>query len=125
MNGKIEKEADRVFSILVRKTYSEDGWCNCFVCGKPFLISDIDNGHCFKRGNHATRWLLDNCRPQCKSCNQFTITDDQYKEKLKEVIGIVRFEEIERLSRSTCKLSNVDGKELIAHINKKIRELNN
>ena len=113
MNGKIEKELDRVFSLYIRTKNSEDGYCKCIICGKPYLIAQIDNGHCFKRGNHAVRWLEEDCMPQCKNCNQFTDTDDQYEEIIKEKVGIVRFEELERLARSTCKMSDVDGAELI------------
>jgi hypothetical protein len=123
MNGKIEKELDRVFSLYIRKKKSVDGYCNCIVCGAPYPPSQIDNGHCFKRGNHAVRWNENDCWPQCKNCNQYTNTDDQFKEALIKKIGIVKFEELERLSRTTCKMSDVDGREMISYFKKKIKRL--
>lgn len=124
MNAKIEKEADRVFSIYIRNLNSVNGICTCITCKRTFPISEIDNGHFCKRGNHATRYEEDNCRPQCIECNRGTENKDKkFREELIKIKGLERVEELERLSRSVCKISDSEGREIIKDYKNKLREL--
>ena len=63
-------DLDRVFSLYIRIKYAdENGIVTCFVCDKPYHYLKLDNGHYVSRGNKATRYLEENCYPQCKWCN--------------------------------------------------------
>lgn len=64
--------ADRVFSEFVRLTYvREDGMCQCCTCKKRFHRTVIQNGHYKKRSSYKYRFSMDNCHPQCETCNVF------------------------------------------------------
>lgn len=53
----------------------------------------MQNGHYIKRGNHAVRWDEDNCRPQCRDCNEgHNGRFDIFEEELKEELGDKGFE---------------------------------
>jgi len=69
--AQLKKQLDAVFSIYIRTTHSIDGICTCYTCGIQKPIKEIQNGHFVSRGYTATRWHLDNCRPQCVGCNIF------------------------------------------------------
>ena len=32
-------------------------------------MADLQNGHCIKRGFYGTRYKVENCNPQCRTCN--------------------------------------------------------
>lgn len=57
----LEKELDRLTSLIVRK---RDGFC--VTCGSR---DNLQCGHLIKRGRKWTRWDLRNCNCQCASCN--------------------------------------------------------
>ena len=64
--------ADRVFSEFVRLTYvREDGMVQCCTCKKRFHRTVIQNGHYKKRSAYKYRFSMDNCHPQCETCNVF------------------------------------------------------
>lgn len=64
------KEADRLFSILIRLQHVQyNGRICCYTCGEPHHFNDMECGHFIGRGTMITRWLEENCRPQCYNCN--------------------------------------------------------
>jgi len=64
------QDLDAIFSKFIRLKYSnEKGIVNCFTCNKPFRIANIQNGHFIHRTDMATRFMEQNCRPQCEWCN--------------------------------------------------------
>lgn len=66
---QLTKALDAVFSRYIRLLYSEDGYVSCVTCGKTDEIKNMQNGHYVSRRFYSTRWDIDNCRPQCYSCN--------------------------------------------------------
>ena len=70
LSGLIE-DADTIFSRFVRLKYAnENGIVKCYTCDLRVHWSMIQNGHFVKRANLYTRWMEDNCRPQCRNCNE-------------------------------------------------------
>lgn len=70
LSGLIE-DADTIFSRFIRLKYAnENGIVKCFTCDIKVHWSMIQNGHFVKRANLYTRWMEDNCRPQCRNCNE-------------------------------------------------------
>ena len=62
--------ADRVFSEFVRLTNArDDGMVQCVTCGIRLFRTDIQNGHYKKRSSYKYRFSMDNCHPQCGTCN--------------------------------------------------------
>jgi len=91
--SNLKKEADRVFSLFIRKKYAN--WKDeviCFTCGKVFKITEIQNGHYVSRVYNNLRWSEKNCRPQCYSCNVMKNGNmDEFAIRLeKETSGILQ-----------------------------------
>lgn len=70
VRSKKVKEADRVFSIYIRKKDAVNGYARCVTCGKQDLWQNMDNGHYISRRYTQIRWDEKNCHVQCKRCNQ-------------------------------------------------------
>lgn len=70
--SKLKKELDRVFSIFIRQQYADkNGNVKCYTCSTVKPWKQMQNGHWIPRNNLATRFLEENCRPQCVGCNMF------------------------------------------------------
>ena len=63
-------DLDHVFSRYLRLKYSDsNGIVECYTCGKKHKWEEIQCGHFMGRSNLGTRWMEQNCRPQCEPCN--------------------------------------------------------
>jgi len=69
--SQLKKELDKLFSIYIRNKYARNGMVACYTCGAVKEVLDIQNGHFISRVYLATRFDIDNCRPQCRGCNLF------------------------------------------------------
>jgi len=66
------KELDAVFSIYIRKkNIDENGFTNCYTCGKYDHWKNLQCGHYISRKHFSLRWSELNTRPQCVGCNIF------------------------------------------------------
>ena len=85
----LKKDLDDVYSLYIRQKHEDsNGVVECYTCRKLFTVKTIQNGHFVSRQYLATRWLDDNCRPQCWGCNGFgkgRLLD--YEERLKKDLG--------------------------------------
>lgn len=68
---KLKKELDKVFSLFIRHKYAKNGYVECYTCYEKKEINSIQNGHFVSRAHLATRYMEENCRPQCVGCNVF------------------------------------------------------
>lgn len=91
---------DTVFSIFVRTRFADwKGEVECYTCPARGHWKEFDCGHWRKRQYLTTRWLADNCRPQCKDCNQYANgRPDTFEAELRDELGDARVEEIIELS---------------------------
>ena len=63
-------DLDRVFSLYIRIKYANSkGIVTCFCCHRPLHYLKITNGHFIFRRHKATRFMEENCYPQCEKCN--------------------------------------------------------
>ena len=68
--AKTKSKLDSIFSQFIRLRGSNDeGWGNCFTCGRLRHYKEVDCGHFITRAKLATRWKEENCQFQCKQCN--------------------------------------------------------
>lgn len=119
----LEKECDRLFSILIRmKHLMHNDRIECYTCGHTYHYREMQCGHYIGRGNHITRWLEDNCRPQCKTCNEYKHGNlEEFKLRLeRETPGLPEF--LENLKNQTEKHTQSDLTELIFHLKQRIEE---
>ena len=90
---------DKEVSIYVRNKAAVNGWCFCYTCGAPHPVSEIDAGHYISRRYCATRYELDNIRPQCSGCNKFRGGEPvKFRMRLVEEIGEERVRRLESLA---------------------------
>ncbi len=119
--------ADMYFSRYIRLFYADlNGNCTCYTCGKIVPLKELDNGHYQKREHKATRYHLNNCRPQCKTCNGDTKHNgkqDVFRKNLVYEIGEEMVIEIENLAKSTFKTSAVWYREVSNKYRVKLNEL--
>jgi hypothetical protein len=123
------KEADQVFSELVRRQdahngYELDGYIRCLCCPRVVHWKEADAAHCFDRDNMGTRYHELNVWPTCRYCNRF---DPEHRSKIREavkkLIGECEFEYLEELSHSTLKFTRSDLLELIQEYKTKLKQL--
>jgi len=117
------KEADRLFSKLIRKIYTEaDGALWCYTCDRPLVYNEAQCGHFISRSELALRWSLDNCRVQCNACNSKHETDPQiFKEVLEhEIPGITS--QLQEIARLVAKPTRGAIIELISELKSKLKE---
>lgn len=120
------EDLDYIFSRYIRLKYSDaNGIVQCFTCSKKLPIAAIHNGHCIHRRDMGTRFLEDNCRPQCPECNQAHNDDPTpFRERLeKEKPSIVSW--LEEQSREVCKPTRDELKMLIIDYRHKVKLLEN
>lgn len=68
----LKTKLDKAFSELVRRTYADsNGFVHCIDCGMMLWWRDSDCGHFVDRDHLATRWDVENARPQAQGCNRF------------------------------------------------------
>jgi hypothetical protein len=70
--ANLRDDLDAVFSRYIRLKYSDEkGFVRCYTSGVKLRWQDAQCGHFVPRGNLATRWMEQNCRPQSKNDNEY------------------------------------------------------
>jgi hypothetical protein len=114
-------DLDAIFSRYIRLLYADEkGIVDCYTCGIRLPINEIQNGHYIHRADYATRWLPDNCKPQCEPCNsKHNDSKEPYRSKLeREQNGITDY--LLNLSREVYKPTREELKSLIAEYRHKV-----
>jgi hypothetical protein len=117
-------DLDAVFSKYIRLKYANiKGIVRCFTCTKELPISQIHNGHFIHRADMATRFLEDNCKPQCPACNSRHNDDDrEYRARLEqEKPGITDW--LREQSNQVFKFTREELKQMIAEYRWKVKLL--
>ncbi len=117
------QEADRLFSHVIRlKEVRFDGYVQCFTCDKVVHFNNIQCGHFIKRADAMTRFLEENCRPQCHHCNVTLGGNEQVFEDRLELDYPGLPDKLREISRQVVKLTSSDLQELTNKLRKKIKE---
>jgi hypothetical protein len=65
-------KADKLISQHIRKKYADkDGMVICISCDTILHWKDSHCAHYIGRSSKATRWMEENLRPACPSCNVY------------------------------------------------------
>jgi hypothetical protein len=118
------QDLDAIFSRYIRLKYSDEkGLVKCFTCPKVLPISEIQNGHFIHRQDMGTRFLEDNCRPQCPKCNSKHNDDPSiFKNKLEQdKKGITQW--LEEQSREIIKPTRDELKQMITDYRYRVKIL--
>jgi hypothetical protein len=107
------KKLDSLFSKHIRNKYAINGIVKCFTCPTKKPVAQMQNGHYISRANMGTRFMEDNCKPQCEKCNNYhEINILVFKEALEaEDFGITGW--LELYSRKPTSISTSELIDLI------------
>lgn len=104
------RTADRWFSRYIRLLHSfpdssgKELLCKCYTCGRIKPMLHIDNGHYHSRSIKATRYHINNGRPQCKRCNRYLQgAHTAFERHLIEEVGLDAVEELKSLTNAYFK----------------------
>ena len=104
--SKLMREADKLFSLLVRKKGLQGDLQTCFTCGHVSHWKKLHAGHYLSRYYKAARWNRDNVRPQCFVCNIYKKGDViMFRRNLIKEIGEARVLAVEALRDAPIKLT--------------------
>ncbi len=120
------EDLDAIFSIYIRTKYADkNGIVECYTCGNKNHYKEVDCGHFIPRANMATRFEVSNCKPQCKTCNQYKDGNIEAYEKHLEQDRKGTVEYLRELGRTTYKYSIDELKGMIAEYRHKVQILKN
>jgi hypothetical protein len=64
-------DTDAMFSQVIRLSHADEkGMVECYTCGAIQHWKQMQCGHFIPRIHMLTRFSEDNCKPQCKMCNE-------------------------------------------------------
>lgn len=63
------RQADRIFSLYIRRKDAVAGTARCVTCGKRDHYKAMQNGHYVSRRKMVLRYDEKNCHVQCPNCN--------------------------------------------------------
>lgn len=119
------ESADSRFSMYIRfqhAFWTEGGptgrtrMIKCYTCDKVLPFGQMQCGHFMSRKHMYTRWLPDNCRPQCQECNEFKNGNLEEFEKRLEAESPGTPEQLRLLARKVWAPSENDLRDIIANI---------
>lgn len=128
-NGKkvteLRDELDRKFSIYIRTLYmNENNMIECYTCGEHMTMSEAQCGHFNSRQDSCTRWMVDNCKPQCNYCNTVLYGNMvKFKQRL-ELEHPGSTDILNQMARSTCNFTRSDLMSMLEDITKKTKGIN-
>jgi len=123
--SKLKKDLDKWFSLYIRLRYAdENGYTECYTCGKIDHYKKMQCGHFLSRRYHTTRWNTTNCQVQCVKCNMYE-QGEQYKfgTKLSMEFGVEEVEYLTNLANSTMKRTRGEYKEDISYYQNLVKNL--
>lgn len=112
--SKLIREADKVFSVYVRRRHAIGNKARCVTCGTVNHWKSFHNGHFISRRKLATRYNEMNCNVQCSHCNTVLGGNlKKYEAYLIQVYGYNKVEELKLLARVGAKLTDSDLRTII------------
>ena len=122
--AKTKAKLDSIFSQFIRlRGSNEEGWGECFTCGRFRHWKEVDCGHFITRAKLATRWMEENCQFQCKQCNMNGGQQFVFGKRLDEEYGEGTADRILQESNKTKKWSVPELEELCRHYKKRVDEI--
>ena len=122
--AKTKAKLDSIFSTYIRlKGSNEEGWGECFTCGRIRHYKEVDCGHFITRAKLATRWDEMNVAFQCKQCNMTGGQQFVFGKKLDEIHGEGTAEAILLKSNQNKKWTVEELEEKVRYYRRKVDEI--
>jgi hypothetical protein len=120
---KLKKELWDLVSKYIRIGYAVGETCECYTCGNRAHWKHLQAGHAIAGRGNAILFDERILRPQCMPCNIYKHGNYQvFVPKLCKEIGQDLYEEIERNSHNTVKLSRQWYEDKIGYYKLKLME---
>ena len=118
--SKLKKVLDALVSRYVRLS----GNGRCYTCGLVRPLLELQCGHFISRAHSATRYDLDNLRPQCVNCNVWRRGNTAFfAANLIAELGKERFDALIKRGRSYHSFTVRELEGLIADFKEKLSTL--
>ena len=123
--AKAKAKLDKIFSQFIRlRAVNDEGYGQCFTCGRLRFYKNADAGHFMVRQKMPTRFDIQNVQFQCKRCNGFEGgAQYEFALKLDEVYGEGTADRLVRLSNETKRFSVHELEALYKIYKEKVDEL--
>jgi len=126
--SKLVAKLDSVFSQFVRLSNADsDRNIRCYTCDRKMRWNEpriAQNGHFYTRGRYATRWDIENCRPQCYRCNCILKGNYiEYTTRMIYEVGAEKVDELKRLSKTTVKIPTHQLQDMIEDYSHRVEML--
>ena len=121
--SKLIKKLDVVFSQYIRlKEADRHGLVSCYTCGKRghWKHGGMQAGHFMSRKHYSTRWVEDNVKIQCQSCNIFQ-QGQQYLFSVR--LGNKLAEDLYLQSKTIVKFTSDELQSMIDDYSEKVKRL--
>lgn len=119
-------EIDKKFSLVIRLMHSEGTGdskiLKCYTCDKMMTFGEAQCGHFIPRANMTTRWLVDNCRPQCTECNEHEGGNIYIFEERLEQETPGSPDKLRALGRTLSKFSDSDLSDISSSLTKELKD---
>lgn len=112
------------FSRYIRlRDSNEDGYANCFTCGRLMFWNKFDCGHGLGRQHLGIKYHEKNNHAQCGNCNLDGGRQDVYKEEVNRRYGYQTWDLLILQMRRPCKWSGFEIEALTEHYKKEVHSL--
>ena len=122
--AKTKAKLDSIFSQFIRlRGSNEEGWGECFTCGRLRHWKEVDCGHLITRAKLSTRYLETNFQFQGKQCNMTGGQQYVFSKRREEVYGEGTAEAILIESNKTKKWTVEELEEKGRYYRRKVNEI--
>lgn len=124
MQNEEEKLWDTFSKYIRLRNADENGNVTCVTCDRKFHWKEVHAGHFMSRRHKNTKFNEKNNQVQCISCNSYNGGEQfKYGLFLDREYGEGTAQELMMLSRITCKLSDIDYREMNKEYKIKVKQL--
>lgn len=121
-------KADEITSQYIRRKHADaSGNVACVTCNKVLHWKEMHCAHYIERASKATRWMEENLRPACPSCNVYRkeFHKREYTLVMIDCYGRQGVEELKQQAREVLTPSQVRAlaEEAIAEFSARLREM--
>ncbi len=126
--SSVVTKADTLTSQYIRRKYADhEGNVSCVTCGKVLHWKDAHCAHYIERAAKMTRWLEENLKPACPSCNVYRkeFHKREYTLVIIDLYGREFIDELKQMAAKVLTPSKVRelAEEAIAYYEQRLKEL--
>lgn len=120
----LKNKMDALWSQWIRQKDAVDGISTCVTCGAQKPWKEMQCGHFVSRVHLATRFLEQNCAPQCSTCNVLRRGNMvEYVVWMEANWGWATIQDLRDLKHTTVKYSRSDYERMIGDVKQKLEDL--